>query len=93
MGSAGWTETVLHSFAGGADGLYPQAGLLPGPNGVLYGTTRAGGSSEAGFTGDGTVFKTASDGGGNLDGGHHLQVSARFSDSWILSHSAGDNGR
>ena len=35
----------LHSFAGGADGAYPEGGLTLGAHGVLYGTTRVGGSS------------------------------------------------
>jgi uncharacterized repeat protein (TIGR03803 family) len=44
-------ETVLHSFTGGADGMYPYAGLVP--NGVdLYGTTNLGGAFNYG-----TVFK------------------------------------
>jgi uncharacterized repeat protein (TIGR03803 family) len=44
------TETVLHSFAGGKHGIYPDAGLI-NVNGTLYGTTSFGGAS-----GDGTVF-------------------------------------
>jgi len=44
-------ERVLHSFAGGADGWFPQAGLLLDSKGNLYGTT-----SDAGG-GTGTVFK------------------------------------
>ena len=46
-----WTETVLWSFMGGADGADPVAGLAIGENGVLYGTTSSGGVSNAG-----TVF-------------------------------------
>ncbi len=38
-----WTERVLHSFAGAADGAYPVAGLTVGKNGYFYGTTYAGG--------------------------------------------------
>jgi uncharacterized repeat protein (TIGR03803 family) len=38
-----WSETVLHSFTGGSDGANPVAGLVIGPNGVLYGTTTLGG--------------------------------------------------
>jgi uncharacterized repeat protein (TIGR03803 family) len=48
-----WTETVLHSFTDNPDGAIPYsgAGLSIGPNGVLYGTTELGGTSN-----DGTVF-------------------------------------
>jgi uncharacterized repeat protein (TIGR03803 family) len=37
-----WTESVLHSFAGGSDGRGPQSGVLI-RSGVLYGTTPFGG--------------------------------------------------
>jgi len=43
------TETVLHSFqADGTDGNFPQAALLYA-NGLLYGTTRAGGQHNEGI--------------------------------------------
>jgi uncharacterized repeat protein (TIGR03803 family) len=45
-------ESVLHYFAGGADGANPYGGLLLDAAGDLYGTTRFGGTS-----GHGTVFK------------------------------------
>ena len=45
-------ETVVYSFAGGADGATPYAGLVRDATGNLYGTTRAGGASNFG-----TVFK------------------------------------
>lgn len=47
------TETVLHAFSG-PDGDQPAPGLVPGPNGVLYGTTLSGGAN-----GYGTVFVLA----------------------------------
>ena len=43
--------TTLYSFTGGADGANPHARLVPGSNGVLYGTTFGGGA-----TNNGTVF-------------------------------------
>jgi len=45
-------ETVLYSFAGNTDGCHPYAGVVRDSRGNLYGTTPAGGASNAG-----TVFK------------------------------------
>lgn len=48
-----WKETVLYSFNNdGADGEYPQAGLVLDASGNLYGTTVAGGAESSG-----TVFE------------------------------------
>ncbi len=41
-------ETVLHTFTGGADGGNPEAGVIFGPGGLLYGTTAFGGQTNAG---------------------------------------------
>jgi uncharacterized repeat protein (TIGR03803 family) len=49
---AGWTETVLHAFAGGSDGAGPLAGLIFDGSGALYGTTPTGGANN-----QGTIFK------------------------------------
>ncbi len=43
---------VLHNFAGGSDGATPNGRVIRDANGVLYGTTTAGGAA-----GLGTVFK------------------------------------
>jgi len=51
--SGEWTETVLHSFTGGADGDLPQGGLATDGAGNLYGTTSDGGDPNAYC---GTVF-------------------------------------
>ena len=48
----GGTETVLYSFTGIPDGVYPEAGLIADRAGNLYGTTNQGGASNKG-----TVFK------------------------------------
>ena len=57
-----WTATVLHSFTGGSDGAYPEAGLIRGKRGGLYGTAEEGGDNNYG-----TVFKLTPPGtsGGN----------------------------
>lgn len=59
-GASGYTERVLHAFAGGSDGAHPMSGLTLGGDGALYGTTEAGGGAAActgSFAGCGTVFK------------------------------------
>lgn len=43
-----WTESVLYAFIGGIDGSEPLAGLIAGQNGVLFGTTEFGGTSNLG---------------------------------------------
>jgi uncharacterized repeat protein (TIGR03803 family) len=42
-GTSGWTENILHQFAGGIDGFYPNPKLAIDQNGNLYGTTIYGG--------------------------------------------------
>jgi len=51
-GSGGWTETKLHDFGKGTDGVYPDTGLLFDSAGNLYGATFQGGNYN-----DGTVFE------------------------------------
>jgi uncharacterized repeat protein (TIGR03803 family) len=55
-----WTETVLHSFAGGADGMGPQSDLNFDQAGNLFGTTTGGGSP-----GNGIVFQLTPGQGGS----------------------------
>ena len=43
--SSAWTEIILHSFGDGIDGQEPDAGLIWGHDGALYGTTTQGGSN------------------------------------------------
>jgi len=60
---AAGAESVLYSFAGGADGETPQAGLVRDNEGNLYGTTIWGGTGYcSGQFGCGTVFKLDSAG-------------------------------
>jgi len=55
-------ESVLHRFAGAADGSYSASSLIADSAGNLYGTTELGGSSSCNDSGCGTVFKLAPDG-------------------------------
>jgi uncharacterized repeat protein (TIGR03803 family) len=50
-------ETVLHSFTGGSDGVYPYSGLFRDAAGNLYGTTENGGTANLGV-----VFKISKTG-------------------------------
>jgi len=52
-----YTERVLYSFAGGADGANPLAGLVRDATGNLYGTPDDGGTHS-----HGTVFKVSANG-------------------------------
>ncbi len=58
-GQKDWTESVLYTFQGGADGSQPLASLAIDKNGVLYGTTSSGADG-----GCGTVFSLAPPAGG-----------------------------
>lgn len=71
------TETVLHSFTGGADGQYPYSQLVRDTQGNLYGTAAGGGGNGCGGFGCGVVFKVNAQGqetvlysfiGGTTDG-------------------------
>jgi len=55
---AGWSETVLHSFAG-VDGIYPYSDLVFDQAGNLYGTTLTSGEYAGG---GGLVFQLTSNG-------------------------------
>ncbi len=63
-GSAGWTETVIHSFTGsdgtpGAGGAWPVYSLTADASGNLYGNAYLGGTA-----GEGVVFKMTPSGSG-----------------------------
>ena len=59
-----WKERVLHSFAGGADGVYPFGGLVLDQSGNLYGTTQNGGNNQCSQMGCGVVFEISPQSGG-----------------------------
>ena len=79
------SETVIHSFGYGYDGIDPEAGLHD-VDGTLYGTTRDGGAYGSAYSinGFGTVFSITPDGHetvlhsfGNGDDGAHPEAALR----------------
>jgi uncharacterized repeat protein (TIGR03803 family) len=74
LNTDGTGYAVLHSFGSGEDGQFPQAALVQGSDGVLYGTAEYGGTSLTNCDpfldpfcfGDGTVFKLNPDGSGYM---------------------------
>lgn len=83
------TETILHSFGGENDGLFPQSSLIADGAGNFYGTTESGGAGQGGAD-DGTVFKLAKDGTETIlhtfSGGHDGAVP----DAGLVADSAGN---
>jgi len=55
--SSGWSETVMHDFAGGNDGDSPSSSLVLDRSDNLYGVTFFGGSANCIGHGCGTVFE------------------------------------
>jgi uncharacterized repeat protein (TIGR03803 family) len=47
-GSTGWSQSVLYSFSGGADGGFPESRVMMDGAGNIYGTTVSGGASQCG---------------------------------------------
>ncbi len=78
-GDGSWTESVLHSFKGGTDGIYPTAhgSLIFDAAGNLYGATADGGQGSCGVwaPGCGTIFELTP----NSDGSWTENVLYRFS--------------
>ncbi len=65
------TETVLHSFTGAADGMFPYTGIVLDPvTGNLYGATSQGGNTEC---------------GANLGCGVFFQFSPALTGGWTES--------
>src|ERR1035438_5034302 len=75
--------TPIYSFTGGDDGSYPEAGLVQGRDGMLYGTAYDGGTNDLG-----TVFQISTNGAltplysftGGDDGAHPQGVLVQGSD-------------
>jgi uncharacterized repeat protein (TIGR03803 family) len=73
--SAGPAETVLYSFKGGPYGSTPYGGVIADAQGVLYGTTSAGGLASPGIGGGGTIYKVTPPPAGQTVWGHSVLYS------------------
>lgn len=52
-----WTESVLHNFGNGTDGMFPQGNLIFDHAGNLFGTSILGGAYFGDRDNGGTVFQ------------------------------------
>jgi hypothetical protein len=70
-----WTETVIHTFAGGQDGIEPYGGPVLDAAGDVFGTTlNGGGGTNTGCAeGCGTVYELIP-----ASGGYREAILARF---------------
>ncbi len=96
----GWTESVLHAFAGGTDGAFPEGNLIADSSGNLDGTTELGG----GCGGEcGTVFRLTPSGSswqesilysfqGQSDGDYPVGGVTIDSAGNLYGSNNGDNG-
>jgi uncharacterized repeat protein (TIGR03803 family) len=86
------TLSTIYNFGGSGDGENPEAGLIQGSDGFLYGTTYSGGAKGAG-----TVFKVGTSGGlttlhyftGSSDGGYPQAALVQGSDSNYYGTTSG----
>ena len=80
--------TVLHAFPDGLnDGAFPMSGPIQSTNGLLYGTTSAGGAA-----GVGTIYRLDSN-GANYTNLHHFGVSPDVGDGPIASLLEASDGK
>jgi uncharacterized repeat protein (TIGR03803 family) len=61
ISGGGWKTVVVHNFGNGTDGRTPEASLVLGPDGNLYGVTIQGGGGSS--CNCGTVFELSASGG------------------------------
>ena len=72
-------KTILYTFQGGSDAANPQAGLIAGGGGALYGDTVYGGGGPACTYGCGTVYELVPSGSG-------------YTEKVIYAFQGGDDG-
>jgi hypothetical protein len=85
-GATQWTVTLLHAFAGGADGSSPNDDLVMDASGAIYGTTQSGGPWPA----QGTVFKLTPPAPGSTRW-TKTTLHTFYHDAWSWSPADGQN--
>jgi uncharacterized repeat protein (TIGR03803 family) len=84
-------ETVLHSFTGGADGSFPEAGVIRDAAGNLYGTTSGGGDPNCVIApGCGVVFKLDTTGKETVLYAFTGESDGAFSTAVLIRDAAGN---
>jgi uncharacterized repeat protein (TIGR03803 family) len=105
---SGWSESTIHTFAGGNDGASPSSAPIFDGSGNLYGTTGFGGGAGCVFSGHngcGTVFELTPSGSGwnesilyNFSGSFTVPIGGLIFDGQgnlygtTLGGGTGDNG-
>jgi uncharacterized repeat protein (TIGR03803 family) len=88
--------TSLYSFTGGNDGAEPEAALVQGSDGYIYGTTLLGGARGS-YEGYGTVFKVSTNGAltslysftGSVDGAEPQAALMQGTDGYLYGTTPG----
>jgi uncharacterized repeat protein (TIGR03803 family) len=80
-----WTETVLHTFTGEADGASPYGSLILDKAGNLYGTTNRGGASN-----DGTVYMVDASGKESVLYSFTGSPDGAYSYGWLVRDDLGN---
>jgi uncharacterized repeat protein (TIGR03803 family) len=80
-----WTETVLHTFTGEADGASPYGSLILDKAGNLYGTTNRGGASN-----DGTVYMVDATGKESVLYSFTGSPDGAYSYGWLVRDDSGN---
>src|ERR1035438_2573629 len=84
-------QSVLYTFTGGADGGYPNAGVIRDPAGNLYGTASSGGDlSACGGFGCGVVYKLDTAGKETVLYSFTDGTDGGYPDAAVIGDSAGN---
>ncbi len=87
--TGGWTETPLYTFDDGADGGFPNAGVILDKNGNAFGTASTGGSTQCSI-GCGVVYELSKSSGWTESVLHtFIQSDGEFPNAVLLPSKSG----